>query len=546
MSMLAGGVSAAHGHRWVDWLEARGWAIGSLYALLAIIALVPLLAVTVPPLVDYPNHLARMYILSHWADDAALRQNYVIDWKLHPNMAMELLVPTLARFMSIYTAGKVFIGLTLLALLGGTLALRKALVGRVGVWPVFAALFLYNYVLAWGFLDYLFTAGLALFAFAAWIALRTRGALIRVPLFTAVAMGLFIAHVFGLFAFGLLVLGYEAWFSWRHCLTGRRFLAAWATTGLPFVPAALFFVHWTMANHSDVAAISEFGPWTQRFLTLISPVYVGLPWIDFPTAAFVALVFMMCRSSKALGFVSELKLPVLLLAAATVAMPHYLSGVWGTHFRLPVVIACIVVAGVRVAPGTGRVMALVLPAAMALFVLRTGYIAASWSDFDRKFTEFRSASAVIERGKSLLAIEDETDLPAGRLPFYGMQFWNLAGLAVIERSVFMPTLFTGHISVDAAPARQAINTSVGTPVSPDFLKADADPATSHFPLGYRFSRYIRIYWTDWPRHFDYALSIRFANEYNPDPRYLKAIDRRSFFDIYRVSPTPLAPHEEPG
>ena len=189
----------------------RSKMLTALYVLLAAISLYPIFSVTVPPLVDYPNHLARMHILAHSGSLPALRHNYIADWTLHPNMAMELIVPLLARFMPIYMAGKIFIAAAVLLLLGGTLALRKTLYGTVGVWPAVSFLLLYNYVLFWGFLSYLFTAGLALLAFSAWIALRERGRLFRVSLFSAVALILLAGHAFGLFVYGLLVLGYELW-----------------------------------------------------------------------------------------------------------------------------------------------------------------------------------------------------------------------------------------------------------------------------------------------------------------------------------------------
>ncbi len=183
----------------------------------------------------------------------------------------------------------------------------------------------------------------------------------------------------------------------------------------------------------------------------------------------------------------------------------------------------------------------VTAAAVAMFVLRAAVISHGWADLDRKFVEFRAASAVIEPGTRIFIIEDEADLPPGRLPAYGMQFWNLAALAVIERSVFLPTMFTGHVGIDAATAVRHLDTPNGVPLSRDILREYVDPATSRFPLGYHVNRYFWVYWTGWPMHYDYALSIRFANETNPDPTRLQPVARGSFFDIYRVAkPSPAA------
>ncbi|HUN82616.1 MAG TPA: hypothetical protein VMV81_14015, partial [Phycisphaerae bacterium] len=53
----------------------RAWTYVAVYGLLAAIVLYPIAIVTVPDLEDYPNHLARMYILAHYNESASL-QNY--------------------------------------------------------------------------------------------------------------------------------------------------------------------------------------------------------------------------------------------------------------------------------------------------------------------------------------------------------------------------------------------------------------------------------------------------------------------------------------
>jgi hypothetical protein len=63
----------------------------------------PLLFVSVPPLVDYPDHLARMWILVYGSE------NYVANWHLLPTLAMDLVVPPLAQILPVEAAGKLFI-----------------------------------------------------------------------------------------------------------------------------------------------------------------------------------------------------------------------------------------------------------------------------------------------------------------------------------------------------------------------------------------------------------------------------------------------------
>ncbi len=106
----------------------RAWNVTSLrlvatYIFLTGLALSPLLWVSIPALVDYPNHLARMWVLAH--PHAAAAVNYMPHWQLLPALAMDLLVPALAQFMPIEVAGRIFVAMTLILLILGTMSLHR-------------------------------------------------------------------------------------------------------------------------------------------------------------------------------------------------------------------------------------------------------------------------------------------------------------------------------------------------------------------------------------------------------------------------------------
>jgi hypothetical protein len=66
--------------------------VGSLF----VISVAPVLLVRIPAMIDYVNHLARMHLL---VDAAAGRLNpaYEVDWRLYPNLAVDIIVPLLAQ-----------------------------------------------------------------------------------------------------------------------------------------------------------------------------------------------------------------------------------------------------------------------------------------------------------------------------------------------------------------------------------------------------------------------------------------------------------------
>src|SRR4051812_22282146 len=66
-------------------------------AALFVLVVSPTFFVEIPAMIDYVNHLARMHLLTT-AGTIDANPFYEVRWKLYPNIAMDLLVPELARF----------------------------------------------------------------------------------------------------------------------------------------------------------------------------------------------------------------------------------------------------------------------------------------------------------------------------------------------------------------------------------------------------------------------------------------------------------------
>ena len=95
-----------------------------------LVTLAPLLVVDHPPLHDYPNHLARVYVLAHLDDSPLLAEYYEAHWEVLPNLAMDLVVTPLLGLVQPETAGKLFGALILLSTAPAAGLLHFALFGR--------------------------------------------------------------------------------------------------------------------------------------------------------------------------------------------------------------------------------------------------------------------------------------------------------------------------------------------------------------------------------------------------------------------------------
>src|SRR5258708_5175733 len=214
----------------------------SAFALLMALVTVPLFSTVLPPLFDYPNHLARLYLLMEGGNAF-----YTVRWEPLPNLAQDLIVPPLAVLMPLALASKLFLVMVFGLIAGGAILLNRVATGAWRVWPLLAFLLLYNRIFLWGFVNYLFGIGVALGGIALWLSLEPRRSWVRVLASSAVALLCYFSHIAALGFYALVILGVEtrpAIAELRDCqwaVLGRRT----ATVGMQFVlPAVLFLGSW--------------------------------------------------------------------------------------------------------------------------------------------------------------------------------------------------------------------------------------------------------------------------------------------------------------
>ena len=184
--------------------------------LLVLALLTPLTLVDVPPLLDYPNHLARAVVLAFGASDPILSRIYAAHWTIIPDLGIDLTLPLLLHVLPVHVAGRVLIGSALMLPVLGTLAYSRAVFGVRSAWPFASALVAYNGTLLLGFLNFVAGLGLALLFASAWIVWRDRHPLSTVAAAMVATVVLFFCHLMGLVFWVILIGGYETAWIWRH------------------------------------------------------------------------------------------------------------------------------------------------------------------------------------------------------------------------------------------------------------------------------------------------------------------------------------------
>ncbi|UCH74562.1 MAG: hypothetical protein JSU82_01515 [Rhodospirillales bacterium] len=516
-------------------IDRRG--IAAIYVALTIAALVPLFLVDVVPLANMPNHMARVRILAEIAQDPVLALNYRLNWGLQPNLALDLLLTPLAGVLPPLELGRWFTALTMLVLIGGTLALHRTLHGQIGLWPTALFLFLYNHVLAWGFLNFLLGLGLAMWLFAAWIATEERAGWRRSAAFGAAGLVMFFAHLMALGIYGLLVAAWELARNRRARTPPRQTVARWTLAGLQFVPPAILLLIALPPSVADPEWV--WGEPIVRLRGIWSPVLTHFGTVDLLLAIFVLVAGFLVLLRRWARPAAGMGLPLLLLTAAALAAPFWtygrFGGVWGLDVRLWVALSFVAIAALSFSGPrqAGYVLAAVM---IGLFVVRIYQVSQDWRQYDRQIAEYRSAAAVITPGARVLQVQARGLPVAGEPGAFRDLYYHFTSYTVLDRRAFLPTLFTDPAKqpIVAAPALAEIDTPVGWPLRPGELVAWADPAVFDWFDGEDDIGDVRRYGYMWQDRFDFVVYLHDGNGANPAPALLRMVADGSFFSIFRT------------
>jgi hypothetical protein len=506
--------------------ELSGRAVALLSLAVTVAVAIPLVTHPLPPLSDYINHLATAHVIDAIGSDPDLDRFYRIEWQAIPNLMLDLVVPVLHRFMDIYLAGQIFTIAIFAGILSGTLALHRALNGRWSALPLIASPLLYNGVLLVGVMNYLFGIGLALWGFAAWVTLRERAWPRRFAASTLFVLTLFFCHLFALGLYGLALLAFES-----HRLWARRNeplalpLLDFVATGVPFLPALLLLITGPTWESAGVPAYWDLVGKIDGLMLVIGIYY---PSIAYGLIALVGLAALLAWRCGALQ-VHPVGWWLLAVGAAIyLALPRVLFAAHLADQRLPIALAFMLVACLRLDTRDRRLQAGLIGLIAVLLALRVTEVQRVWDDLAQGPLEARRSVRAIDRGARVLVVHGDRS-STGLISDLGLV--HIASLATIERSALVSTAFTvegKHILEVRAEFRPYVDAQDGTPPSlPYFLAAAGGPSPYYF--------------SDWPHHFDYVF-VLFTNPgaANPDPARLTPVEEGRHFQLYGVIKTRLA------
>ena len=435
--------------------QVRFSAFIALFAILMALSAVPLFLTELPPLLDYPNHLARMHLLPSLTSPV-LRTFYQVAWAPLPNLGMDGVVPFLALFMPLAWAGKAFVLLTFLLLAGGAVAIYRVLFGMWSLWPCLAFLLLYTRLLLWGFMGYLFGCGLALVAFAAWIALRQRHWALRVLLGCTFVVAIYLAHLLAFGIYAVMVAGYEVGQVRRLRMKLPAAARSLIVGGAPFLPALAL-----MAMNSSTGRIIYASP--LRKIDLLFSVFDNYSR-PFDVGCFVLAVLAVAFAFQRrwVKLAPEMAGPLIGLVILYLAMPTQLFTAAGADRRIPMMIFLVLIGGSQWVMQSALIERYFMGAAAALFAIRLAVIAATWHQSGRLYAALMPSFDAVPIGSCIAVAFDKASISVQKAPLT-----HFTALAVARRDAFVTTLFAYPMQQPIALQPEA--QSLADLLSPDEL-----------------------------------------------------------------------------
>jgi hypothetical protein len=409
--------------------ERKHWVA---HFILLLVTLAPLWMLTVLPLVDYPNHLARAYVAYNYDSLPDLHRYFTIKWGWAPYQGFYWLLFWLQHVVSIYTAGKIATSLTLILMWAGALHIHRLQHKQFHLASYLFYPLLYSYTLQFGFSSFLLAGAMGFFVFSWQIRLSASNRVKSLLALGALAaIPIYLTHVIGF----LVWLGLSG--AWM--LTQSNLKRTTLVTASMIIPLVVFyFVAPPSEDGFRLGTMHGFGSIKHVVQNVLSPIFfLHHPFEPLYLLGLVGLTF--------LGFL-RLEKPIwrytILCGGLALLFPFYLFSVFYLQIRVPPFLYLLVVSCFSVV-ASKRYATILVCALLAFGAMRYGMIVRSVLQCDASFTQIRAAMREhVQPGEKLMHFLQK-DAKGADYCSIPRSFEHSTSLAIIESGAYVYNLFTG-------------------------------------------------------------------------------------------------------
>ena len=286
-----------------------------------------------PPLLDYANHYARMWLLAGGIREAPFPEIYAIEWnRTFTNVGIDLLARFIGPVIGVSLLARTLLFLAIVLPPLGAIALHRRLFGGSYYWQIGMLYFAWCATLIGGFINFQIGLGLALL-FSTMDHRLQSGSAVRLFVWrVAASLFLTVVHIFSVGFFLAIVCGLE--FSWRFdILTSRtavlrlagRLAAAMAACLLPPLVLALTAAELPGSHAGGILAAWNDGPVLLIF-NLLSAVWTYVALVDVIFLVPILLVCSRAIATKNMRIHAGLVITVAGLLVLSILSPRHAFG----------------------------------------------------------------------------------------------------------------------------------------------------------------------------------------------------------------------------
>ena len=383
-------------------------AVGLMVILSFLTLAAPFLSGEIPPLTDYPNHLARYWLIAGGVRAPELATYYQIDWfNAVTNVGVDRVVWLLSPFASALTLGRLATVAAAVLPPLGVLALNRAITPRVTAWQALFPIAAWSTTFLMGFLNFQIGLGLALL-FASMDPL-VQSRLWRGAVAMRIPCGLILAadHLFGLMFYGVLLAGLgmgaeplRPW-EWRAVLLRLRraaFAGAWC-----LIPLAITVTHRALpggqASAQTVNTSIQYNVMPGKLATLFSLLASYNVFQELVLALALVGLFVWLNRRRALTAHTGLMVATAGLVALAVLAPSRAGGATWIDRRFPIMALFCGLAALQLRPNLSRSFAVAVAAtSLGLACLQSAWVGWNWQAMERDMRAVRQVLAEVPAG----------------------------------------------------------------------------------------------------------------------------------------------------
>lgn len=408
-----------------------------------------------PPILDYANHYARLWLIAGGIDRPPLSDMYALEWnRTATNLGIDLVTKLAGKALGIDLLARVFLFCAIVLPPLGAILLHRKLFGGSYLWQVAILFCSWCSTMIGGFINFQIGLGLALILARVDLSIREKG---TIPAFAwRLVAGLFLTltHIFGAGFFMVLVCALEFPADLRRhgmmATVAKKLLLAVVAT----MTAPIYMLLSTESPPADYQGnyptvwIDSLGLLARNLLSGIATYNTAVDILFILPVAVVVLWAVLRRRCRIHGGLLVGAAGLLFLSLIS---PTHILGTGWISWRFPIMTGLVFMAMICPFPAPTTRQAVVLLCLLSVAVFgRTAWIGYNWWESEKDVADLMEALKRVEPGSAVLpAIHEQPweDLKGPSHRFYAgghSTAWHVPTLAVPFAHAFVPTMFAAR------------------------------------------------------------------------------------------------------